>query len=72
MLKKGGGFRSSLKLVVDILRSSFPALSVGLGKEIICKGKNRVPRGPGCTLVGEALKYYIVTRQRCFTAAVVG
>lgn len=62
MLKKGGGFRLSLKLVVDIFRFFFFVLFVGLGKEIICKGKNRVFRGFGCILVGEVLKYYIVIR----------
>lgn len=40
MSRKRSGSRSGLKLILNILRSSFPTLPVGAGKEIVCKGEN--------------------------------
>lgn len=61
MLKKGGGSRSSLRLVLNSHVSSFSVLSLNFGSEIMCKGKCRVPwclpvlLVPSCSLEGTAL-----------------
>lgn len=66
MLKKGVGFRSSLKLVLNILISSFSALSVGFQEEIICKGNFCVSQGLPVFLWEKLLKVLHCNKRKVF------